>query len=262
MTKQKSPATSGQSQPPRIPQSAKAARKPIDDLADSTALQATAVGLGAAAIGAGVTTAATYYADLPEGNQTADAQQSSAQSAAEIAQEASGHATPEAIVEAETYYDSESRSHDGSENTDDTRGDGGKTRDGHITDPIPNPGPDHDIAEVEIDPEDLDGSQLFDFDSVQTIYDEEGNEIVMAGATLPDGTQIAVADIDGDEVFDQVYDPASGQMVSDDPTLIAGITVGDAEIAGDTQQAYIPPTIDQDDPLPTGDEFMGDIIDA
>ena len=116
-----------------------------------------------------------------------------------------------------------------------------------------------EIAETEIDPTDFDGEAYVEFGEVAKVYNVDGSESTMASAVTADGDEMVMIDIDGDEIFDAIADN-EGQVISYDT---AGMTVGDAEVQIDNgpDMAYIEPT-DNEMPLPEGEDFMNDIVDA
>lgn len=114
-----------------------------------------------------------------------------------------------------------------------------------------------EISAEEIDSEDYDGEAIVNFDQVTTAYTETGEEITAAHAFLPDGEEIVMVDVDGDEIFDSMHD-TEGNLISYDT---GGTTVGDAEIDNDEEIAYIDPS-EHEQELPDGEDFMNDIIDA
>lgn len=114
-----------------------------------------------------------------------------------------------------------------------------------------------EISAEEIDSEDYDGEAIVNFDQVTTAYTETGEEITAAHAFLPDGEEIVMVDVDGDEIFDSMHD-TEGNLISYDT---GGTTVGDAEIDSNEEIAYIDPS-EHEQELPDGEDFMNDIIDA
>lgn len=117
-----------------------------------------------------------------------------------------------------------------------------------------------EIAEVEIDPTDYDGQAYVEFGEVAKVYNVDGSEVTMATAVTADGDHIVMMDIDSDEIFDGIAD-SEGNIISYDA---GGMTVGDAEVQIDDNSehiAYIDPS-ENEQPLPEGEDFMDDIIDA
>ena len=133
----------------------------------------------------------------------------------------------------------------------------GHTDDGGDDDKPIDPDSLPEISAEEIDPEDYDGEAIVNFDQVTTAYTETGEEITAAHAFLPDGEEIVMVDVDGDEIFDSMHD-TEGNLISYDT---GGTTVGDAEIDNDEEIAYIDPS-EHEQELPDGEDFMNDIIDA
>lgn len=112
------------------------------------------------------------------------------------------------------------------------------------------------IAVDEVDPDDIDGAAPFTFTDVDTVYDIYGNATTQAHYYADDGSTGVMIDLDGDGVFDEFTDDASGTTyaVNDDTFF----TVGDAELDADT--GYIAYNEDQDTMI--DDDPMDDIIDS
>ena len=112
------------------------------------------------------------------------------------------------------------------------------------------------IAVDEVDPDDIDSAAPFTFTDVDTVYDIYGNATTQAHYYADDGSTGVMIDLDGDGVFDEFTDDASGTTyaVNDDTFF----TVGDAELDADT--GYIAYNEDQDTMI--DDDPMDDIIDS
>ncbi len=83
------------------------------------------------------------------------------------------------------------------------------------------------VGTDDIDPNDIDSNVVVNFEQTDIIYAEDGSEIPVALVTTPDGGQFLLADVDGDHVYDGVFD-MNGNPVSAVP---AGINTNDAELA-------------------------------
>ena len=97
------------------------------------------------------------------------------------------------------------------------------------------------VGTDEIDPDDIDSLVNVNFEEADILYTEDGSEIPVAVVTTPDGGEFMLADIDGDRVYDVVYDqfgnPVSGVQ--------AGLNTSDAELA--LNEGYI--AINENDPV-------------
>lgn len=105
----------------------------------------------------------------------------------------------------------------------------------------------------EIDPNDIDAVANVHFEGTGTIYTDDGSEIPASIVTTPDGGEYLLADLDGDKVYDIVYDrfgnPVSGVQ--------AGLNTSDAELALNEENGYIAP---KDDDPKFDDDPNQDII--
>ncbi|MDR0895743.1 MAG: hypothetical protein LBN06_10670 [Prevotellaceae bacterium] len=111
------------------------------------------------------------------------------------------------------------------------------------------------IAEVQIDPNDLESEEIFNFEEIGTVYTVDGASYTAATFHAPTGEEFIVVDIDDDLEFDVITTP-EGQYIAD----AGGITVSDAEIMTEDTNTYLASTEMQDEPLPSGENFMDDII--
>lgn len=268
-----------------------------DQKKDNRTLKAAGLAAGAAVAGAGAAMAANHFSTPKEENPvegettdtdvTADVPEAQAEpvavnthtapatgaaavppasnaATATAAQEGEVPAQTETTVgTADTHTDPETTVTTGSTDTV-TTDDVTITTDGEVTvtdttDVPVDPGEDVPvIAEVEIDPDDIDLQAVVDFDQVGTIYTVDGDEFAAAHAFV-DGEDIVMVDTTNDGIFDSVQ--IDGEVME---ANLGGLNIGDAEVHIDEAHAnYIPPTPGIDEPeLPGGETFMDDIVDA
>ncbi len=98
------------------------------------------------------------------------------------------------------------------------------------------------LSTDDVDPNDIDATVNIAFNETGTVYGENGEEIPVAAVTTPDGGEYMLADIDGDRVYDAVYD-MEGNPVSG---VQAGLNTSDAQLALGDNNEYIP--ISENDP--------------
>lgn len=110
-----------------------------------------------------------------------------------------------------------------------------------------------DIAQVEIDEHDFDGTPMLEFDDVTTVYGVDGSEINMAHVVAEDGSDFVTVDIDGNGIFD-------GVATTDGIEYVEGIgSMGDAQVDIDPDGGYIAANTEEPD-LP--EDFGDDIFEA
>lgn len=110
-----------------------------------------------------------------------------------------------------------------------------------------------DIAQVEIDDQDFDGTPMLEFDDVTTVYGVDGSEINMAHVVAEDGSDFVTVDIDGNGIFD-------GVATNDGIEYVEGIgSMGDAQVDIDPDGGYIAANTEEPD-LP--EDFGDDIFEA
>lgn len=110
-----------------------------------------------------------------------------------------------------------------------------------------------DIAQVEIDDQDFDGTPMLEFDDVTTVYGVDGSEINMAHVVAEDGSDFVTVDIDGNGIFD-------GVATTDGIEYVEGIgSMGDAQVDIDPDGGYIAANTEEPD-LP--EDFGDDIFEA
>ena len=112
----------------------------------------------------------------------------------------------------------------------------------------------HILETDDIDPDDIDDLVDITFQDTDVLYTEGGDEIPVAAVTTPDGGEYLLADVDGDRVYDMVYD-MDGNLVAG---VEAGLNTNDAQLALDENGGYIP--ISDDDPVLQDDGLDEDII--
>lgn len=257
-----------------------------DQKKDNRTLKAAGLTAGAAVAGAGVAVAANHFAtpaepeEKPAEAETADADvtadvpeahaepivvNTTTTSTGTAAVPPASHTTPTAdtvppATDAGTTETAVTTGETENVTTDDVT----ITTEGEVTvsdgtDTPVDPGEDVPvIAEVEIDPDDIDLQAVVDFDQVGTIYTVDGDEFAAAHAFV-DGEEIVMVDTTNDGIFDSVE--LDGDVVE---ANLGGLNIGDAEVHIDDAHAnYIPPTPGIDEPeLPGGETFMDDIVDA
>ncbi len=111
------------------------------------------------------------------------------------------------------------------------------------------------ISVEEVDPNDYDGDQPYEFTDVETVYDIEGNETTQASYIDMDGETGVMIDNDGDGIFDMISTDAGVYYAVEDDSFL---TVADAEF--DAEEGYI--AYDEDEDFDIEDDPMDDIIDS
>lgn len=82
------------------------------------------------------------------------------------------------------------------------------------------------IAEEQIDPNDIDVTNVVNFDEIGTVYTVDGESYTAAAFHDAAGNQLVMVDVDGDDVFDVITD-MEGNMLAQVP---GNLTVDDAEL--------------------------------
>ena len=95
----------------------------------------------------------------------------------------------------------------------------------------------------EIDVHDIDDLAITTFEESDILYMENGNEIPVAAVSTPDGGQYLLADVNGDKIYDVVYD-TNGEIVT---AVQSGLNTNDAQLALDEDGGYLPITDDDPD---------------
>lgn len=97
------------------------------------------------------------------------------------------------------------------------------------------------IAEDQIDPNDIDMSNVVNFDEIGTVYTIEGDSYTAATFHDAVGNQLVMIDVDGDNTFDIVTDEYGNPLVDQNGELLAAgdLTVDDAESAINDDATYL-----------------------
>jgi hypothetical protein len=115
--------------------------------------------------------------------------------------------------------------------------------------------PDEILAVTEVDTNDIDGERVINFDEVSTIVNTEGDEMNVGIFHTPDGTEVAMVDIDNDNVFDVVID-GQGDIIGDAKNM----TVGVAELMiNESNDTYLTQNDHESDSM-TGESFTDDAM--
>ena len=113
------------------------------------------------------------------------------------------------------------------------------------------------ISEDQVDPNDIDAADIIKFNEIGTVYTVDGESYVAASFNSPDGEDLLMVDVDGDEIFD-VITTTNGEIIADAGSL----TLGDAQIMVDQEPTYIAQSEHAADQLPTGESYLDDVINA
>ena len=113
------------------------------------------------------------------------------------------------------------------------------------------------IAEDQIDPNDIDAADIIKFNEIGTVYTVDGESYIAASFNSPDGEELLMVDVDGDEIFD-VITTTNGEIIADAGSL----TLGDAQIMVDQEPTYIAQSEHTADQLPTGESYLDDVINS
>lgn len=97
------------------------------------------------------------------------------------------------------------------------------------------------IAEDQIDPNDIDMTDVVNFDEIGTVYTVEGDSYPAAAFHDAAGNQLVMIDVDGDNTFDIVTDEYGNPLVDQNGDLLAAgdLTVDDAESAIHDDATYL-----------------------
>lgn len=97
------------------------------------------------------------------------------------------------------------------------------------------------IAEDQIDPNDIDMTDVVNFDEIGTVYTVEGDSYTAAAFHDAAGNQLVMIDVDGDNTFDIVTDEYGNPLVDQNGELLAAgdLTVDDAESAIQDDATYL-----------------------
>jgi len=111
------------------------------------------------------------------------------------------------------------------------------------------------LAVEEIDTADIDGTEVFQFNELTTVYTVDGQELTAATFQMDNGFEGMIVDVDGDGVFDDMA-TLDGYSVGQAPLL----TVDDVEMELNPSTEYLAQNDDIDHTL-TDDTYMDDMID-
>lgn len=141
--------------------------------------------------------------------------------------------------------------------------------------PSPEPTPDiieedpEEIAEAiiredEVDPNDIDMADIITFDEIGTVYTLDGESYTAASFHDMEGNQLAMIDVDGDNVFDIITDMDGNPIITEDGSFLAAgnLTVDDAQMNIDASAGYMAANDDSVDDMFDDDSLLDDILDA
>ena len=97
---------------------------------------------------------------------------------------------------------------------------------------MPNDVAEEIIRRDEIDQNDVDAESVFDVAEFGTVTGPDGEEILVALIKAQDGTEFILADVDGDGIFNQVFDLAGNYVGEAEGNLTAGDLVAMADNSG------------------------------
>ena len=114
---------------------------------------------------------------------------------------------------------------------------------------------DHQV--IEIDPDDIDRDPLISINEIGTVYTVDGESLLAAAIQDPDGNDLLMVDVDGDNVFDVVttYD---GEIITE---INGDIDISDAEHLQSDDYGYLAAN-DFDQNLDPGSEIQQDLIET
>lgn len=135
-------------------------------------------------------------------------------------------------------------------------------------DPILDPVNPDDIAEAvisgdEIDPNDIEAEDIVAFDEIREVYTVDGESYTAAVFHTPDGEELAMVDIDGDDIFDVLTSTdIENDLYSGNADYVGdlALSVSDAEMMVNDDNSYLAHTEQDDVELPDGENFMNDIL--
>lgn len=135
-------------------------------------------------------------------------------------------------------------------------------------DPILDPVNPDDIAEAvisgdEIDPNDIEAEDIVAFEEIREVYTVDGESYTAAIFHTPDGEELAMVDIDGDDIFDIITTSDVENDLYSGNAAYAGdlaLSVSDAEMMINDDNSYLAHTEQDDVELPDGENFMNDIL--
>lgn len=112
------------------------------------------------------------------------------------------------------------------------------------------------ISEIQVDPNDLDMADVYNFDSIGTVYTVDGESYTAAAFHDASGSSYVMVDVDGDDTFDLIAD-SQGYLLSDAP---GNITVDDVEMGISPETTYLAQNGNEREDGFGGADFMDDII--
>ncbi len=108
------------------------------------------------------------------------------------------------------------------------------------------------IAEEKIDPNDIDMTDIIEFDEIGTVYTVDGESYTAAAFHDTAGNDLIMIDVDGDNVFDVITD-YDGNLIAEVP---GNISVGDAQENIEEDDVYLA----YDNELDNVDEYGQDSL--
>lgn len=114
------------------------------------------------------------------------------------------------------------------------------------------------IAEEQIDPNDINMDDVFNFTDIGTVYTVEGESYTAATFHDQEGNEMSLVDIDGNGYFDLVLDENLVAVAEIDEV----VSISDAEVAINHDPTYLAANTGEEPSLPTGEDIMNDLIQA
>lgn len=114
------------------------------------------------------------------------------------------------------------------------------------------------IAGEEIDPADMDVTNIINVDQIGTVYTVEGQNMLAAAIHDDEGNELMMVDVDGDGVFDVVTTP-EGEAIAE---VGGDIDVSDAEHMMTGEDSGWLAANDFDNSMDVGSDIQNDIIEA
>ena len=108
----------------------------------------------------------------------------------------------------------------------------------------------------EIDKDDIDAPSVVEIDGFTTAYDQAGNEMQAVMAHTPDGVPLMLVDVDGDGVFEGVFDTNGNFVAQAD----ANLTHSDMEATMDQTGGFL--ALNEHDKTSATEDPTNDIIDT
>lgn len=108
----------------------------------------------------------------------------------------------------------------------------------------------------EIDKDDIDAPSVVEIDGFTTAYDQAGNEMQAVMAHTPDGVPLMLVDVDGDGVFEGVFDTNGNFVAQAD----ANLTHSDMEAMMDQTGGFL--ALNEHDKTSATEDPTNDIIDT